>query len=202
MEIYDQLLRFSLFQGMSHADLMEVVTHTKLGFLKLATGKILCKEGRRQMPCRRDCQGPLYRTARPHLRHHTALQQFVQGCQLLQPDNHRQARSTAVAGVTTGIPPEPAEHPGNRNAAHAQTCLALSTAKSSRPSGALLLLALPLPCWSQDVLCTDETDCQRPQRQPSGHQPSPEHHAARPSAHAPSRAHRDTSVGTPADVRV
>ena len=27
MEIYDQLLRFSLFQGMSHADLMEVVTH-------------------------------------------------------------------------------------------------------------------------------------------------------------------------------
>ena len=45
MEIYDQLLRFSLFQGMSHADLMEVVTHTKLGFLKLATGKMLCKEG-------------------------------------------------------------------------------------------------------------------------------------------------------------
>ena len=44
MEIYDQLLRFSLFQGMSHADLMEVVTHTKLGFLKLPTGKILVKE--------------------------------------------------------------------------------------------------------------------------------------------------------------
>ena len=45
MEIYDQLLRFSLFQGMSHADLMEVVTHTKLGFLKLSTGKYLVKEG-------------------------------------------------------------------------------------------------------------------------------------------------------------
>lgn len=45
MEIYDQLLRFSLFQGMSHADLMEVVTHTKLGFLKLSTGKYLVKDG-------------------------------------------------------------------------------------------------------------------------------------------------------------
>ena len=45
MEIYDQLLRFPLFQGMSHADLMEVVTHTKLGFLKLAAGKLLVKEG-------------------------------------------------------------------------------------------------------------------------------------------------------------
>ena len=45
MEIYDQLLRFPLFQGMSHADLMEVVTHTKLGFLKLPAGKFLAKEG-------------------------------------------------------------------------------------------------------------------------------------------------------------
>ena len=39
MEIYDQLLRFTLFQGMSHADLMEVVGHTKLGFLKVTAGK-------------------------------------------------------------------------------------------------------------------------------------------------------------------
>jgi CRP-like cAMP-binding protein len=45
MEIYDQLLRFSLFQGMSHADLMEVVAHTKLGFMKLQQGKRLVKEG-------------------------------------------------------------------------------------------------------------------------------------------------------------
>ncbi len=45
MEIYDRLLKFTLFQGMSHADLMEVVTHTKLGFLKLPAGKRLVKEG-------------------------------------------------------------------------------------------------------------------------------------------------------------
>lgn len=45
MTIYDQLLQFTLFQGMSRADLMEVVTHTKFGFSKLAQKKYLVKEG-------------------------------------------------------------------------------------------------------------------------------------------------------------
>ncbi len=45
MTIYDQLLSFTLFQGMSHADLMEVVGHTKFGFTKLPAGKRLVKEG-------------------------------------------------------------------------------------------------------------------------------------------------------------
>ncbi|MBP1541194.1 MAG: Crp/Fnr family transcriptional regulator [Prevotella sp.] len=45
MTIYDQLLQFPLFQGMSHADLMEVVTHTKFDFTKTAAGKRLVKEG-------------------------------------------------------------------------------------------------------------------------------------------------------------
>ena len=45
MEIYDRLLQFTLFQGMSHADLMQVAGHTKLGFSKLAAGKRLVKEG-------------------------------------------------------------------------------------------------------------------------------------------------------------
>ena len=48
MEIYDQLLRFPLFLGMSHADLMEVVGHTRLGFSKLPAGKWLVREGE---PC-------------------------------------------------------------------------------------------------------------------------------------------------------
>jgi len=48
MTIYDQLLQFTLFQGMSHADLLEVVTHTKLGFLKVGAGKSIAKEG---SPC-------------------------------------------------------------------------------------------------------------------------------------------------------
>lgn len=45
MEIYDRLLQFTLFQGMSHADLMQVAGHTKFGFSKLPEGKRLAREG-------------------------------------------------------------------------------------------------------------------------------------------------------------
>lgn len=45
MEIYDRLLQFPLFQGMSHADLMQVAGHTKFDFSKLPIGKRLVKEG-------------------------------------------------------------------------------------------------------------------------------------------------------------
>lgn len=48
MEIYDRLLQFTLFQGMSHADLMQVTGHTKFGFSKLAAGKRLV---RADAPC-------------------------------------------------------------------------------------------------------------------------------------------------------
>lgn len=48
MEIYDRLLQFTLFQGMSLADLMQVAGHTKFGFSKLAAGKRLVKDG---TPC-------------------------------------------------------------------------------------------------------------------------------------------------------
>lgn len=45
MTIYDQLTQFTLFLGMSKADLMEVVTHTKLGFFKSHEGQKIVKEG-------------------------------------------------------------------------------------------------------------------------------------------------------------
>lgn len=45
MTICDQLLQFPLFQGMSRADLMEVVAHSKFGFHKVATGKRVVREG-------------------------------------------------------------------------------------------------------------------------------------------------------------
>ena len=48
LHLYDKLLQFTLFQGMSHADLMEVVTHTKIGFHKLPKGKRLIMAGE---PC-------------------------------------------------------------------------------------------------------------------------------------------------------
>lgn len=45
LHLYDKLLQFTLFQGMSHADLMEVVTHTKIGFHKFPAGKRLVVVG-------------------------------------------------------------------------------------------------------------------------------------------------------------
>lgn len=45
LQLYDKLLQFTLFQGMSHADLMEVAGHTKFGFAKVEAGKRLVKEG-------------------------------------------------------------------------------------------------------------------------------------------------------------
>jgi CRP-like cAMP-binding protein len=39
LKIYDKLLQFPLFQGMSHTELMQVVAHTKMDFVKYATDK-------------------------------------------------------------------------------------------------------------------------------------------------------------------
>lgn len=45
IQLYDQLQQFTLFQGMSHGDLMRIVAQTKFGFVKLQPGKRLLKEG-------------------------------------------------------------------------------------------------------------------------------------------------------------
>ena len=39
MQLYDQLLQFPLFQGMSHDDLSRVAGHTKFNFMKMAAGR-------------------------------------------------------------------------------------------------------------------------------------------------------------------
>ncbi len=43
--IYDRLLQFPLFLGMSHNDMIEMAGHTKLEFYKLPTGKSVVKAG-------------------------------------------------------------------------------------------------------------------------------------------------------------
>ncbi|NPD92682.1 Crp/Fnr family transcriptional regulator [Xylanibacter muris] len=45
LQLYDKLLQFSLFQGMSRGDLTQIVAHTKFGFSKYTTGKRIIKEG-------------------------------------------------------------------------------------------------------------------------------------------------------------
>lgn len=43
LHIYDKLLQFSLFQGLSKADLGALVTHTRLGFHKYAEGDTIAR---------------------------------------------------------------------------------------------------------------------------------------------------------------
>ena len=45
LQIYDKLLQFPLFQGMSRDDLEQVAGHTRLGFSKVIQGKTVVKEG-------------------------------------------------------------------------------------------------------------------------------------------------------------
>ena len=45
LQIYDKLLQFPLFQGMSRDDLELVAGHTRFGFVKVPQGKTVVKEG-------------------------------------------------------------------------------------------------------------------------------------------------------------
>ena len=45
LRIYDQLLQFPLFQGMSHDDLEIVAGHIRFGFVKIAAGKQVVSAG-------------------------------------------------------------------------------------------------------------------------------------------------------------
>jgi CRP-like cAMP-binding protein len=45
LKIYDHLLQFPLFQGMSRPDMLQMAGNTKFGFLKLKAGKTVVKEG-------------------------------------------------------------------------------------------------------------------------------------------------------------
>lgn len=45
LRLYDSLLRFPLFQGLSRAELLQLAGHTKFGFQKLAAGKTVVREG-------------------------------------------------------------------------------------------------------------------------------------------------------------
>ena len=45
LKFYDHLLQFSLFQGLSRAELLQMAGNTKFGFLKLPSGKTVVREG-------------------------------------------------------------------------------------------------------------------------------------------------------------
>lgn len=45
LQLYDQLLQYSLFLGMSHADLMQLVGNTRFDFCRSEPGKMVAQEG-------------------------------------------------------------------------------------------------------------------------------------------------------------
>ena len=45
MQLYDHLLQFQLFQGLSHTEMLQMAGNTKFGFLKMASGKTVVNEG-------------------------------------------------------------------------------------------------------------------------------------------------------------
>jgi CRP-like cAMP-binding protein len=45
LQLYDQLLQFPLFQGMSHDDLERVAGHTRFGFVKIQAGQRIVADG-------------------------------------------------------------------------------------------------------------------------------------------------------------
>jgi len=45
LRLYDHLLQFSLFQGLSRTELLQMAGNTKFGFLKLPAGKMVVREG-------------------------------------------------------------------------------------------------------------------------------------------------------------
>ena len=45
MRIYDHLLQFSLFQGLSRSELLQMAGNTKFGFLKMTAGKTIVSDG-------------------------------------------------------------------------------------------------------------------------------------------------------------
>ena len=45
LQIYDKLLQFPLFQGMSRDDLEIIAGHTRVGFMKVASGRPIVKSG-------------------------------------------------------------------------------------------------------------------------------------------------------------
>lgn len=45
LQLYDKLLQFTLFQGLSPDELMRIVAHTKFNFIKTEAGRKIVKEG-------------------------------------------------------------------------------------------------------------------------------------------------------------
>lgn len=85
LRFYDQLLRFSLFQGLSRAELLQMAGNTKFGFLKVPAGKSVVKEGDTCQMLYFLVSGQLTMVTRSDDRHYRVEEQ-LSAPWLLQPD--------------------------------------------------------------------------------------------------------------------
>ena len=49
LQLYDKLVQFPLFQGISSADMADIVANYKLGFRKVRTGESIVSAGQRSV---------------------------------------------------------------------------------------------------------------------------------------------------------
>lgn len=85
LQLFDQLLQFPLFQGMSREDLVQVAGHTKFDFLKHAAQRIIVSEGE---PCNHLyflLSGAITAESRSDDHSYTLIEQLSAPC-ILQPE--------------------------------------------------------------------------------------------------------------------
>ena len=98
--LYDSLLRFPLFQGLSRAELLQLAGQTKFGFLKLAGGKMVVREGE---PCHQLLfliSGSLSVSTVSDDRRYTVIEQ-LSAPWLLQPDSLFGAHPQYASSIVT-----------------------------------------------------------------------------------------------------
>lgn len=110
MQLYDHLLQFPLFQGMSRDNLAQVAGHTKFGFLKCEPGQTLVSE---DDPCEQLyflLSGSLYLETRSDDHSYSVVEQ-MQAPYMLQPEaifgynqryTHNVKALTASSFITIG----------------------------------------------------------------------------------------------------
>ena len=98
--LYDSLLRFPLFQGLSRAELLQLAGQTKFGFLKLEAGQTVVREGDACLQLFFLISGSLSVTTVNDDRRYSVIEQLAAPW-LLQPESTFGAHPQYQSSVTT-----------------------------------------------------------------------------------------------------
>ena len=190
MEIYDRLLQFPLFQGMSHNELMQVVAHTKIGFTKSAAGKRIVREGDTCTHLFFLISGTLTAETTADDGSYTVVEQ-LSAPYILQPERLFGIQQRYTSSFTAATPCHFITIDKQEVAPHPARCRC-----------PLLHPAHPTTCRQQDLPHPHDPSGRRAQLQPSASVTDPQPAAGRRPAHPAPRSHRDTHVGAVTDVAI